>query len=69
VSLNGQTLTWNRGTLAVHDAWSVTFEAIPNSSLARSTVKDCAQLTHNDALGQPVLDLIGASCTNTAVQN
>ncbi|HWS45770.1 MAG TPA: hypothetical protein VN636_07910, partial [Acidimicrobiia bacterium] len=68
VTVNGQTLTWSRGTLAVHDTWSVTFQATPNNSLTGTTVKNCAQLTHNDAIGRPVLDLIGASCASTAVQ-
>jgi uncharacterized repeat protein (TIGR01451 family) len=67
VKRSGQTLAWARGALAVHDAWSVTFEAIPHASFGEKTVMNCAQLTSFDALGKPVLDLSGGSCTSAAV--
>lgn len=67
VKRSGQTLTWARGALAVHDAWSVTFEAIPHASFREKTVVNCAQLTSFDALGKPVLDLSGGSCTSAAL--
>ena len=55
--------------LAVHDAWTVTFEAVPDTSLAGQSVKDCADLTHTDALGLPLLDLIGQGCASTSVSS
>ena len=69
ITLSGQTLTWNLSVLAVHDAWTVTFEAAPDISVAGQTVKDCASLTHRDALGLPVLDLIGQECASTSVSS
>jgi hypothetical protein len=68
-SVNGQEVTWNLSTVAVHDQPTITFRALAGADLQNGTgLHNCASVTWSDMLGN-LQGVQPSSCADTTAVN